>query len=125
VTIPNHLAEVRRIEEQPHQHTAESSSDRDRHNPCGDEQADTLPVNGTPGAVAKADADSSTSDAHGCRDGQGELREDEDGDGRAHFHGAAAGGRVVGDFVAHDCELSLVCFRCGYMLDGRLPFMML
>jgi hypothetical protein len=34
--ISDRLAEVRRIEEQTHQHTAESASNRDRHDPCSD-----------------------------------------------------------------------------------------
>jgi len=116
---------VRCVEEETHKHTAKSTSDRDRHDPGSDEQANTLPVDSLVGAVAETDANSSTSDAHGGRDGQRELREDEDGDGGAHFHAAAAGRRVVSDFVTHDCEDSLVWFLRLYVPNQRLPFMML
>jgi hypothetical protein len=53
------------------------------------------------------------------------LREDEDGDSSAHFHAAAAGRRVVSDFVTHDCEVLLVCFLPACLLNERIPFMML
>lgn len=120
------LREVRRVEEKTHEHTADGAGDGDRHDPGGNEQADTLPVDSLVGAVAEADTDGRARDAHGGRDGEGELREDEDGDGSAHLHTAAAGRRVVGDFVAHDCEdIVSKCFSDGYDVIESLPFMML
>ena len=114
-THASHLAEVRSIEEETHKHTAEGTSDRDRHDPGGDEQADTLPVDSLVSAVAEADADGSTGDAHGGRNGEGELRENQDSDSCAHFHAAAARWGVVGDLVTHDYKLFLVLsFVCAY-----------
>jgi hypothetical protein len=94
---------VRRIKEKRHRDSAQSSSDGDSHDPSRHEEADTLPVDGLVSAIAETHANRSAGDAHGGRDGEGELREDEDGDGGAHLHAAAARGGVVGDFVAHDC----------------------
>jgi hypothetical protein len=99
-----HLAEVRCVKEKTHQNTAKRASDRDCHDPRSNEQSDTLPVDCLVSAVAKSNADGGTGNAHRRRDGEGKLRKDEDGDGGAHFHAAAARRRVVGDFVAHDCE---------------------
>lgn len=87
----SHLAEVRCVDEETHEHTAKSTCDRNRHDPGSDEQANTLPVDSLVGAVAETDADGGTGDAHRGRDGEGELREDQDGDRGAHFHAAAAG----------------------------------
>jgi hypothetical protein len=102
--ILSRLAEVRCVEEEAHEHTAESAGNGDGHDPGGDEQADTLPVDGLVGAVAETNADGGTGNAHGRRYGKGVLREDEDGDGRSHLHAAAARRRVVGDLVTHDYE---------------------
>lgn len=79
---------MRRVEEQTHEHTADGAGDGDSHDPGEDEKADTLEVDSLEGAVAETDADRGTGDAHGRRHGQRILREDEDGDGGAHFHGA-------------------------------------
>lgn len=90
-THSSRLAEVRCVEEETHKHTAESTCNRDRHDPCSDEQADTLPVDSLVSAVAETDTDGGTGDAHRGRNGEGELGKDEDGDRGAHFHAAAAG----------------------------------
>jgi hypothetical protein len=96
------------VKEQRHRDSAQSSSNGDRHDPSRHEQADTLPVDGLVSSIAQAHSYRGAGDAHGGRDGEGELREDEDGDGGAHLHAAAARGGVVGDFVAHDCGDLLV-----------------
>lgn len=120
------LREVRGVEEQTHKHTADGAGDGDGHDPGSNEQADTLPVDSLVGTVAEADTDGSAGDAHGGRDGEGELREDEDGDGGTHLHAAAAGRRVIGDLVAHDCEnIVSECMGGGCDMVGSLPFMML
>jgi hypothetical protein len=98
------LSKMRRIQKQRHRDSAQSSSNRNSHDPSRHEQADTLPIDGLVGSVAEANTHRGAGDAHGGRDGEGELREDEDGDGGAHFHAAAARGGVVGDFVAHNCK---------------------
>lgn len=93
---------MRGIEDQAHEDTANGSRNGDGHDPGEAEEGDSLPVDGLVGAVAEADADGGAGDAHGGGDGELVLGEEEDGDGGAHFHGGAAGGGVVGDFVAHD-----------------------
>lgn len=93
---------VRSVEHKTHQAATDETGDRDGEEPRDDEQANTLPVDSLKGAVAETDTDSGASNAHGGRDGEGVLREDEDGDGGAHLHGGATAGRVVGDLVTHD-----------------------
>lgn len=100
----SHLREVRRIQKQPHKHTTNRARNRDRHNPRRQQQANTLPVDRLVSAIAQTDTHSGAGNAHRRRDGEGELAENEHGDGGAHLHAAAARGGVVGDFVAHDCE---------------------
>lgn len=95
---------MRSVKDNAHDDTGKGTSDRDGHDPGEDEQADTLPVDGLDGAVHETDTDGSTGDTHGGGDGQGELGEDEDGDGGAHLHRATTAGRVVGDLVAHDAH---------------------
>lgn len=90
------------VEGDAHKNTTDETGDGDGHDPGEEQEADTLPVDGFEGAVAEAHADRRAGDAHRGRHGQLVLREDQDGDGRAHFHGRAAGGGVVGDLVAHD-----------------------
>lgn len=94
--------EMRSIKKQAHKHAAKRPCDGNGHDPGDDEQTDTLPVNGFPGAIAEANTDGGTGDAHRRGHGQRLLGKDEDGNGGAHLHGAAARGRMVGDFVAHD-----------------------
>ena len=96
--------EVRGVEEDAHEDAAEGAGDGDGHDPGDQEEGDTLEVDGLEGAVAEAYADGGAGDAHGGGHGEGVLGEDQDGDGGAHLHGAAAAGRVVGDLVAHDCR---------------------
>lgn len=88
---------MRRVEDQRHEDTANGSGDGDGHDPGEDEETDTLEVDGLEGAVAQADTDGGARDAHGGRDGEGVLREDEHGDGGAHLHGRATRRRVVSD----------------------------
>ena len=96
--------EVRGIKHQTHQYTPKRSSNRNSSNPRKKQEANSLEINSLQRAIAETDTDGGAGDAHGCRDGKGELREDEDGDSGAHFHGAASAGGVVSDFVAHDCS---------------------
>lgn len=84
------------------------------------EQSDSGPVNSTESAVTKSNTDGSTCklhqygycvwnidgrtcNAHRCRYRQLVLREDENGDRSAKFHGGSTRGRVVSDLVAHNC----------------------
>nr|POF07166.1 hypothetical protein CFP56_31790 [Quercus suber] len=83
--------EVRGVEEDAHEHAAEGAGDGDGHDPGESQKPDTLEVDGFEGAVAQPDADGGAGDAHGGRDGQGVLGEDEHRDGGAHLHGAPAG----------------------------------
>lgn len=62
------LAEVRSIESQPHETTANKASDGNGHDPREQEQADSLPVDGFVGTVAETNTNSSSRDTHGCRD---------------------------------------------------------
>ena len=96
-------AEVRGVEEDAHEDTAEGAGNGDGHDPGDQQEGDSLEVDGLEGAVAETDADGGTGDAHGGGDGEGVLREDQDGDGGTHLHGATTARRVVGDLVAHDC----------------------
>lgn len=93
---------ARSVEGDAHEDTTDETGDGDGHDPGEEQEADTLPVDGLEGAVAEAHADGRAGDAHRGGHGQLVLREDEDGDRRAHFHGRAAGGGVVSDLVAHD-----------------------
>lgn len=58
------LSKVRSIKDQGHQDTSESTSDRNRSNPCNDEEAYSLKVDRLEGTVAKTDTDSGSRDAH-------------------------------------------------------------
>lgn len=94
---------MRSIKDQSHEYTSESASDRNRSNPCNDEEAYTLEVDSLEGTVAKTDSDSGSCNAHGRGHRQLVLRENEDCHSSTHLHGAATARTVVGDFVAHDC----------------------
>jgi hypothetical protein len=94
--------EVRSIEEKTHENTSEGSCDRNGCDPGEEQKTDTLEVDGFEGSVAETDSDSGTGDAHGGRDWERELGEDEDSDSGSHFHGATSAGGVVRDFVTHD-----------------------
>ena len=74
------------IKDQAHDDPSEGTSDGDGSDPGEEEEADPLEVDRLEGAVAEPDADGGAGDAHGGRDGQGELGEEEDGDGGAHLH---------------------------------------
>lgn len=113
---------MRRINCQPHQTTTNQASNRHRHDPREEQQAYSLPVDCLEGSVAETDTDGRARDAHRCRDGERILREDEDGDGGAHFHGGATRGGVVCEFVAHDycSSVSQLCFRRGLRRERTL-----
>ncbi|KAK6833440.1 hypothetical protein PG987_008134 [Apiospora arundinis] len=83
--------------------TSKGTGDGDGHDPRQHEQTDSLPVDGLDGAVAETDTDGGTGDAHRRRHRQRVLREDENGDGGTHFHGAASAGGVE----VWDVELTL------------------
>ena len=91
-----------RVESEAHETSTDETGNGDRHDPGEEQEANSLPVDGAPCAVAETDTDGGTGDAHGRGDGQLVLREDEDGDGGAKFHGGTTGGGVVGQLVAHD-----------------------
>ena len=81
------LLEMRRVEQDTHEHTGDGACNRDRHDPGDDKQAHTLPVHCLVGAVAETYTNSGTGNAHGGRDWQRELREQKHGDSSAHLHG--------------------------------------
>ena len=103
--VTRHLREVRGVEGKADQAATDETGDGDGHDPGEDEEADSLPVDGAESAVAETDTDGGTSDAHGSRDGERVLGEEEDSDSGTHLHRAATRRRVVGKLVAHDCEL--------------------
>ena len=82
------LLEMGRVEEQPHEHTADGAGDGNGHDPRQQQQADSLKVDRLERAVAQTDTDRRARDTHGRRHGEGELREDQDRDGGTHLHGA-------------------------------------
>ena len=98
----NRSNKVRRIKHNTTSHTRNSTSNRNRHDPGEDEETHSLPVDSFHSAVAETDTDSGAGNAHGGGDGKRVLREDEDSESGAHFHGATSAGGVVGDLVAHD-----------------------
>jgi hypothetical protein len=100
-----HLGEVRGVEQDGHHAATNEAGNGDGHDPGEDQEADSRPVDGLVGTVAQTDTDGGTSDAHGRRDGQLELREEQDGDGGTHLHGRATAGGVVGDLVTHDYDI--------------------
>ena len=67
------LTEMRSVKNNAHGKTTNSTSNRDGHDPGEHKETDTLPVDSLDGTVAKTNTNSSTSDAHGCRDGKGVL----------------------------------------------------
>lgn len=90
------------VEEQTHYHTTEGTGNGNGHDPGEQQESNSLEVDGFEGAVAETNANGGTSDAHGGGNGQRVLREDEDGNGSTHLHGATTRRRVVGDLVTHD-----------------------
>lgn len=90
------------VEENTHQNTAEGTGNWNGHDPRKQEKTNSLEVDSLQSSIAEANADGGASNAHGGRDGERELREDEDSDGSAHLHRATSAGRVVGDLVTHD-----------------------
>jgi hypothetical protein len=93
---------MRSIEEETHEHTGQSSGNRDSHDPGEQEETDSVEVDGLEGTVAESDTDGGTGDTHGGGDGERVLGEDEDGESGTHLHGTTSTGRVVGDLVTHD-----------------------
>jgi hypothetical protein len=110
---------VRSVEDNAHGQTTNSTGDRDGHDPGEDEETNSLPVDSLDGSVAETDTNGSTSDAHGSRDRERVLREDQDGESGTHLHRATcdelasvgqveeqvehtSARRVVGDLVTHD-----------------------
>lgn len=93
---------MRSVEENSHENTSNRSSDWDGHDPGKDKETNSLPVDSLEASVAKSDTDGSSSNAHGSGNWELELRENEDGNGGSHLHGATSAGGVVGDLVAHD-----------------------
>ncbi|VUC31347.1 unnamed protein product [Clonostachys rosea] len=95
--------EVRGVDEQTHEATGEGSGNGDGQDPTGQEETDSLPVDSAPGSIAQTNTDGGTGDAHGGRDGETELRGEEDGDGGSHLHRATTGRRVaIGKLTLHD-----------------------
>lgn len=101
--VTHQCLKVGSIEEQTHQTSTESASDRDSHDPRKQQKTNTLEVNSLEGSVAETDANGGTSDTHRGRDREGVLREYKDSDGSTHFHGGTTAGGVIGDLVTHDC----------------------
>lgn len=93
---------MRRVQQDTHQDTRDSSCDGNRHDPGEYQEPDSLEVDGSQGTVAETDTDGGTGDTHRSRDGKGVLREDEYGDGGTHLHRTSSGGGMVGDLVTHD-----------------------
>jgi hypothetical protein len=58
--------EVRSVEQDAHKHTSNGTSNRDCHDPGDDQEADSLPVDGIEGSIAKTNTDGGAGDAHGC-----------------------------------------------------------
>lgn len=78
--------EVRGVENDTHGETANGTSDGDGHNPGEDEKTNSLPVDSLHSSVAETDTHGGTSDAHGGRDGQRVLGEDQDSESSTHLH---------------------------------------
>lgn len=106
------LTEVGSVEDDSHGQTTDGTGDGDGHDPGEDEETDSLPVDGLDGAVAETDTDGGTSDAHGGRDGERVLREDQDGESSTHLHGA-----TWNELVYAKCEIWLcgtyLCWESG------------
>ena len=82
------LVEVGSVENDTHGKTTNGTGNGDGHDPGEDKETNTLPIDSLDGTVAETNTDGSTSDAHGCRDGKGVLREDENSKRSTHLHGA-------------------------------------
>ena len=72
---------MRGIEKQAYEHTSKRTSNRNSGNPREKKKADSLEVDCLQGTVTETNANGSTGNTHGGRDGKRELREDEDCDG--------------------------------------------
>lgn len=116
---------MRAVEQDAHGATTNKTSDRNSHEPRENQKTNSLPVNSLEGTVAQTNTDGSASDAHGSRDREGVLREDEDGDGSTKFHGGTTRRRVVGDLVTHDLHdvvsVGDETNADGQRHDGNLP----
>jgi len=93
---------VRSVEEQTHEDTTECTGDWNSHDPGQNEETNSLPVYSLEGTIAETNTDGCSSDAHGCRNWERVLGEEEDGDGGTHLHRATSGWRVICDLVTHD-----------------------
>ena len=82
---------MRRIQHNPHKHAPNRARHRNRHKPRKHQKRHPLEVNRLVRAIRQTDSDGRARDAHGRTDGQGVLREEQDGDGGAHFHGGTYG----------------------------------
>ena len=78
---------MRSIKSQGHEASADETGNGNSHDPGEEQEAESLPVDGLEGTVAETNTNSCAGDAHGSRDGESILREDEDGDGGTHLHG--------------------------------------
>ncbi len=96
------LTKVGSVEDDTHGKTTNGTGDGNGHDPGEDKETNSLPVDSLDSPVAETDTDGSTSDAHGCRDRERVLGEDQDGEGSTHLHRATTRRRVVGDLVTHD-----------------------
>lgn len=94
---------MRRIDEQAHQHTSESASNRDSKDPADQKESDSVPVDGLECAVTETDTDGGAGDAHRCRNGERKLRKEKDSNGGTKFHRGTSARGVVGNLVSHDC----------------------
>lgn len=92
----------RSVESKTHKTTTDETGNGNGHNPREEEEANSLPVDGPEGAIAKTDTNGGTSDAHGGGDGERVLGEDENGDGGTHLHRGTSRGGVVGKLVTHN-----------------------
>jgi hypothetical protein len=104
--------EVGGVEDDGHGDTTDGAGDGDGHDPGEDEETDSLPVDGLDSAVAETDTDGGTGDAHGCGDGEGVLREDQDSERGTHFHRATCEKLV---YVMIECSVSetYLCWENG------------
>ena len=116
---------MRRVQRKTHKTTTNQTRDGDSHDPGEEQQAHTLPIDSLVCTVAQSDADCGASDAHGGRDRQLVLGENEDGNRGTHLHGRPTRRRVVGELVTHDLhDVVSVCYETkanGEGHDRNLP----
>lgn len=93
---------MRSVENKTHEDTSKGTGNGDSSDPSNDQKTDSLEVDGLECTITESDTDGSTGDTHGGGNWEGELGEDEDGNGGTHLHGGSSARGVVGDLVAHD-----------------------